>query len=283
MFTGILGRKVGMTQIYSESGESIPVTVLEAGPCPVLGIRTVENDGYSAVQLGYQDKKRPAGNRKRSRSSQASRSERGQVTNRLGSKRQEKRAGQVAPTPKAECEPQKFIREFRGDAPDEIEIGTLVDVSGFHPTLADLPTLLKELAEKNKIDPEDVGWQAQLKKKKPLDYRDCLNSIMSVDVTGTSKGRGYAGVMKRHNFAGQRASHVVKKVHRHAGGTGMSAAPSRLFKGKRMAGQYGNATITTRNLKVAVVDQENNLLLVRGAVPGPNGGYVVIRETNKFN
>ena len=106
---------------------------------------------------------------------------------------------------------------------------------------------------------------------------------MSVDVTGTSKGRGYAGVMKRHNFAGQRASHGVKKVHRHAGGTGMSAAPSRLFKGKRMAGQYGNATITTRNLKVAVVDQENNLLLVRGAVPGPNGGYVVIRETNKFN
>ena len=115
MFTGILGRKVGMTQIYSESGESIPVTVLEAGPCPVLGIRTVERDGYSALQLGYQDKKRPVGKRKRP--SQASRSERGQVTNRLGSQRQEKRTGGVERTPKAECEPQKFIREFRGDAP----------------------------------------------------------------------------------------------------------------------------------------------------------------------
>ena len=103
----------------------------------------------------------------------------------------------------------------------------------------------------------------------------------AVDVVGTSKGRGTAGVMKRHNFAGQRASHGVKKVHRHAGGTGMSASPSRLFKGKRMAGQYGNQRVTARNLKVVRVDAENNVLLVRGAVPGPNGGYVVIKETNK--
>ena len=95
------------------------------------------------------------------------------------------------------------------------------------------------------------------------------------------KGRGFAGVMKRHNFHGQRASHGVKKVHRHAGGTGMSASPSRLFKGKRMAGQYGNAQTTVRNLKVVGVDSENDLLLVRGAIPGPNGGFVVIRETNK--
>ena len=99
-------------------------------------------------------------------------------------------------------------------------------------------------------------------------------------MTGTSKGRGYAGVMKRHNFSGQRASHGVKKVHRHAGGTGMSASPSRVFKGRRMAGQYGNARITVRNLKVYGVDEANNLLLVRGAVPGPNGGWLVIRETN---
>ena len=281
MLTGILGRKVGMTQIYGESGEMIPVTVLEAGPCPILQIRTVERDGYSAVQLGFLDKKRPAGNRGRSRQSQASRSERGQVTNRLGSQRQARRDANVEPTPKAECEPQKFIRELRDADPGDAAVGGIVDVSGFQPTLADLPTLLKSLAEKNKIDPANVGWQSQLQKKKPLEYRDCLKSVISVDITGTSKGRGYAGVMKRHNFAGQRATHGVKKVHRHAGGTGMSASPSRLFKGKRMAGQYGNATVTTRNLKVAAVDKENNLLLVRGAVPGPNGGYVVIRETNK--
>ncbi len=108
-----------------------------------------------------------------------------------------------------------------------------------------------------------------------------LAEVAAVDVTGISKGRGFAGVMKRHNFSGQRASHGVKKVHRHAGGTGMSASPSRVFKGARMAGQYGNARVTVRNLKVYRVDEANNLLLVNGAVPGPNGGWLVIRETNK--
>ena len=109
-----------------------------------------------------------------------------------------------------------------------------------------------------------------------------LSETARVDIIGLSKGRGFAGVMKRHNFAGQRASHGVKKCHRHAGGTGMSAYPSRLFKGKRMAGQYGNAKTTSRNIKVVKVDEENNLLLVNGSVPGPNGGYVVIKETNKL-
>ncbi len=107
-----------------------------------------------------------------------------------------------------------------------------------------------------------------------------LESVAAVDVVGTSKGRGFSGVMKRHNFSGQRATHGVKKVHRHAGGTGCSAYPSRVFKGKRMAGQYGNAKTTSRNLKVVRVDADNNLLLVHGAVPGPNGGYVVIQATN---
>ena len=97
---------------------------------------------------------------------------------------------------------------------------------------------------------------------------------------GISKGRGTAGVMKRHNFSGQRATHGVKKCHRHAGGTGMSAYPSRTFKGKRMAGRYGNAQVTVRNLNLVRVDEENNLLLVEGAVPGPTGGYLVVRETN---
>ena len=99
---------------------------------------------------------------------------------------------------------------------------------------------------------------------------------------GTSKGRGFSGVMKRHNFSGQRASHGVKKVHRHAGGTGCSASPGRLFKGRRMSGQYGNGRVSVRNLQIVRVDEENGLLLIRGAVPGPNGGYLIISETNKL-
>ena len=111
---------------------------------------------------------------------------------------------------------------------------------------------------------------------------DVFSEIKAVDVIGTSKGRGTAGVMKRHNFHGQRASHGVKKCHRHLGGTGCSASPSRLFKGKKMAGQYGSARCTARNLKVVKIDVENNLLVVRGAVPGPNGGFVMIRQANKL-
>ena len=111
---------------------------------------------------------------------------------------------------------------------------------------------------------------------------DVFSEIKAVDVVGTSKGRGTAGAMKRHNFRGQRASHGVKKVHRHVGGSGCSADPSRLFKGKKMAGRYGNVRCTARNLKVVQIDVENNLLVVCGAVPGPNGGFVMIQQTNKL-
>jgi large subunit ribosomal protein L3 len=226
MAPGILGKKVGMTQIFLEDGTAVPVTVIEAGPCDVLQVRSEERDGYQAVQLGYQDKPRRL----------AARSERGHVA-KLDSKTQKKRAaGGVEAVAKADCEPKRFIREFRG--PTDLEVGAQVGV-------------------------------------------DVFAEVKAVDVVGTSKGRGYAGVMKRHNFSGQRATHGVKKVHRHAGGTGCSAYPSRVFKGKRMAGQYGNARVTMRNLQLVKVDAENNLLLVRGAVPGPNGGYVVVRETNK--
>ena len=238
MAKGILGRKVGMTQIYDESGRAIPVTVIEAGPCHVLQLKSLETDGYEAIQLGFLDKKRPVESKRRSRRSQARRSERGHVASKLNSKRSRKRsAAGVQLLPKADCEPKRFVRELRGSA-GNLKVGDQV-------TVAD------------------------------------LEEVKSVDVTGTSKGRGYAGVMKRHNFHGQRATHGVKKVHRHAGSTGMSAAPSRLFKGKRMAGQYGNARTTVRNLRVVRFEQEHNLLLVRGAVPGPNGGFLVIRETNK--
>ena len=165
-----------------------------------------------------------------------SRAERGQVA-KINSKRSRALAAAgVEPSVRPDCEPKRFVREFRGST-EGFEVG------------------------------QEVGV-------------DCLAEITNVDVTGTSKGRGFAGVMKRHNFAGQRATHGVKKVHRHAGGTGCSASPSRTFKGRRMGGQYGNARITMRNLQVVKVDVENNLLLVRGAVPGPNGGYVIVRETN---
>ena len=237
MAKGILGRKVGMTQVFNpETGIATPVTVIEAGPCTVLQLRTEERDGYSAVQLGFLDKKRPKdGNR--IRQSQASRAERGHVAD-IKSKRSKAlaAAGVEAPA-KAGCDPKKFVRELRGST-EGLEVGQDVKV-------------------------------------------DVLAETGRVDVIGVSKGRGFSGVMKRHNFSGQRASHGVKKCHRHAGGTGMSAWPSRTFRGKRMAGQFGNTRVTTRNLNLVRVDEENNLLLVEGAVPGPNGGMLVIRETNK--
>lgn len=122
------------------------------------------------------------------------------------------------------------------------------------------------------VDGYEVGQELKV---------DVFSEIKAVDVVGTSKGRGMAGAMKRHNFRGQRASHGVKKCHRHLGGTGCSASPSRLFKGRKMAGQYGNVRCTARNLQVVKIDVDNNLLVVRGAVPGPNGGLVMIKETNK--
>jgi large subunit ribosomal protein L3 len=228
MAKGILGQKVGMTQVYDDSGNAIPVTVIQAGPCHVLQLRTAERDGYEAVQLGFGDKPRRL----------ASRSERGHVA-KLSSKRSRKRAAAgIESVSKADCEPKRFVREFRGAA-EGYEVGQAVAV-------------------------------------------DILEGVLSVDVTATCKGRGFQGVMRRHNFSGQRASHGVKKVHRHPGGTGCSATPSRTIKGRRMAGQYGNVRVTQRNLRVVRIDTENNLLLVRGAVPGPNGGYVVISETNKL-
>lgn len=230
MTKGILGRKVGMTQIYDEAGNAIPVTVVEAGPCRVLQVRTQERDGYEAVQLGFLDKPRRL----------ASRSERGHVA-ALSSKRGNRReAAGVVAAEKANSEPKRFIRELRGAAGDS-KVG------------------------------QDITVEA-------------MADVKAVDIIGISKGRGFSGAMKRHNFAGQRASHGVKKVHRHMGGTGALAANrggGRMKKGKKMPGQFGSARITVRNVRLVRVDKENNLLLLNGSVPGPNGGYIVIQETNK--
>jgi len=230
MSVGLLGRKIGMTQVYDESGEITPVTVIQAGPCVVLQIRTLERDGYEAVQVGFDDKPRRL----------ARQSERGHVA-AIKSKRARSRAAAGVEAPaKADCEPKRFVREFRTDGEKcECEVGQELTVELF----AD---------------------------------------VTDVDVIGYSKGRGMAGVMKRHNFAGQRASHGVKRVHRHPGSIGQSADPSRVLKGTKMAGRYGGARTTVRNLDLARVDAENGLLLVKGAVPGPKGGYVMIRKTNKL-
>ena len=230
MTKGILGRKVGMTQIYDETGNCIPVTVVQAGPCRVLQVRTLERDGYEAIQLGFLDKPRRL----------ARKSERGHVA-RLESKRSKKLAtAGVQVADKAGGEPKRFVRELRGPT-GEMKVGQDVTV-------------------------------------------ESLAEVKAVDITGLTKGRGFSGVMKRHNFKGQRATHGVKKVHRHMGGTGALAANrggGRMKKGKKMPGQYGHERVTIRNVKLARVDKDNNLLLVHGAVPGPNGSYVIVRETTR--
>lgn len=243
MPVGLLGRKIGMTRVYDED-RIVPVTVIEAGPCTVLRLRTLEKDGYEAVQIGFEDnlsekdKARSANERKRSR---ASRADRGQVAN-IGSKRQKAlQAAGVEVAPKADCEPKKHVREFRTDGESHgLTVGDDINVSVF-------------------------------------------DGVTHVDVVGTSKGRGFAGVMKRHNFQGQRASHGAKRIHRHGGSIGMSADPSRVLKGTRMGGQMGAQKATERHLKVVAVNTDNNTILVKGAIPGPNGGLVLVRHTNKLD
>lgn len=235
MALGMLGVKVGMTQVYDEQGKLAPVTVLEVGPCPILQVRTPERDGYHALQLGFKDKKR----------SRASRAERGHVAANLSSKRRAARQAAGVPIPpKADCQPQKFIREFRLEAApaENLKVGAV------------------------------------------LNAVDVFQSVPRVDVIGTSKGRGFTGVMKRHNFQGLPASHGAKKVHRSVGSIGSHASnrgSGRPKKGHKACGQYGNAQVTVRNLKIVKIDKDNNVVLVRGAIPGPNGGLILIRPTNK--
>jgi large subunit ribosomal protein L3 len=206
---GILGRKLGMTQVFDSGNRVVPVTVIEAGPCRVVQIKTPERDGYAAVQLAFGDTK----------ASRLTKPELGHL--------------KVADAP-----PAKYLAELRVD-----------DVSGF------------ELGQVLKADVFAAGER--------------------VDVTGISKGKGFAGVMKRHNFAGQGAAHGNHKKHRAPGAIGACATPARVFKGLRMAGQYGSARVTTLNLEVVEGDAERNLLLVKGSVPGANGGLVFVRSAVK--
>lgn len=219
MSRGLLGRKVGMTQVFDNRGAVVPVTVVAAGPCVVLRLRTKERDGYSAAQLGFEDKPRRL----------SSRAERGSVAVLDAAK-----PGKLE---RPGCEPKRFIREFR-DAP-EYTVGQVL-------TVADLAECPK------------------------------------VDVIGVSKGRGFAGVMKRHHFSGVCASHGVKKVHRSGGSTGQSTDPGKVFKGTKMPGRMGGTRVTVRGLRLWQADAEAGMLLLKGAIPGYSGGYVVVRETNCY-
>jgi large subunit ribosomal protein L3 len=228
---GLIGLKVGMTQVYDDKGKIAPVTVLQLGPCPVLQVKTKDGaDKYDAVQLGYGEKSRK----------RATRAERGHTSADMTSRR---RQANVPLAPKANTEPPRYIREFRLEQPTELKVGEAV-----------------------------------------LTVADVFKDVPSVDVIGTCKGRGFTGPMKRHNFQGLPASHGAKKVHRSGGSIGSMASnrgSGRPKKGHGAAGRYGGTRTTVRNLTVVRIDAENHLLLVRGAVPGPNGGFIMVRPTNK--
>lgn len=209
MKKGLIGKKIGMTQIFDEAGNVVPVTVVEAGPCTVTQIKTMENDGYEAIQVSFGDVK----------VSRVNKPMKGHFD-------------------KADVAPKKTLKEFRLDSIDGIEVGNIL-----------------------KADTFEVGEV--------------------VDVKGTSKGHGTAGAIKRWNFSRLRMTHGTGPNHRHAGSLGACSSPSRVFKGKKMAGHYGHETVTVQNLKIAKVDAENNLIAIKGAIPGPKGGIVVIADAVK--
>jgi large subunit ribosomal protein L3 len=206
---GVLGTKLGMTQVFSDDGRIVPVTVVQAGPCVVTAVRTPASDGYSAVQLGY-----------------------GEIDPRRVTKPV---AGHFA---KAGVTPRRYLAELRTSDADSYTLGQEITAGVF--SAGDL-----------------------------------------VDVTGRSKGKGTAGVMKRHGFGGLGASHGTQRKHRAPGAIGGCATPGRVFKGLRMAGRMGNARTTVARLTVHAVDTERGLLLIKGAVPGPPGGLVLVRSAAK--
>ena len=209
MKKGLIGKKIGMTQIFDENGNVIPVTVVEAGPCTVTQIKTEENDGYQAVQLGFGDVKVARVNKP-----------------------------MKGHFDKADVAPKRTLKEFRLESIDGIEVGNILKADTF---------------EAGEI----------------------------VDVQGTSKGHGTAGAIKRWNFSRLRMTHGTGPNHRHQGSLGACSSPSRVFKGRKMAGHYGHETVTVQNLTVAKSDAENNLIAIKGAIPGPKGGIVVIKNAVK--
>lgn len=209
MKKGLVGKKLGMTQLFDAKGNVVPVTVLEVGPCVVSQKKTVENDGYEAVQIGYCDLK--------------------------ASKVNKPMKGHFA---KGDVAPKKVLREFRLEDTSALNIGDVLKA-------------------------------------------DLFSEGERVDVRGTSKGKGYAGVIKRWNFSRLKMSHGTGPVARHGGSLGACSTPSRVMKGKKMAGHLGHERVTVQNLDVVKVDAENNIIAVKGAVPGPKGGIVVLFDSVK--
>ena len=208
MKKGLIGKKIGMTQLFDENGKVIPVTVVEAGPCTVVQKKTIENDGYAAVQVGYGDVK---------------------VT-----KVNKPMAGHFK---KADVAPKKVLKEFRLEDTDSVNVGDILKA-------------------------------------------DIFAAGDRVDVVGTSKGKGTAGVIKRWNFSRLKETHGTGPVHRHGGSLGV-IDPARIFKGKKMAGHLGAEKVTVQNLDIVKVDVENNLIAIKGAIPGPKNGIVVIADSVK--
>ena len=209
MKKGLLGKKLGMTQLFDETGKIVPVTVVEAGPCVVVQKKTVENDGYEAVQVGFADMKEKNVNKPM--------------------KGHCEKAGVTA---------KRFLKEFKLEDAASMNVGDEIKADVF--------------AEGEKVD-----------------------------ITGTSKGHGFAGAIKRHNQHRLKETHGTGPVHRHAGSMGACSDPSRVFKGKKLPGHMGCDTVTIQNLDVVCVDVEKNLLLVRGAIPGPKGGLVIVKSAVK--
>ena len=209
MKKGLIGKKIGMTQIFDEKGNVIPVTVIECGPCVVAQKKTAENDGYDAIQLGFMDAK----------AKHMTKAEQGHFG---------KNGLQI----------KKHLKEFRYDDCSKYNVGDVITVDTF------------AAGEK-------------------------------VDITGMTKGHGYSGVVKRWNCHKLRMTHGVGPVHRQPGSMGANSSPSRIFKNKKMAGQYGNEQVTVQNLKVVKIDSENNLIAVKGAVPGAKNGIVFVRNSVK--
>lgn len=209
MQKGLIGKKLGMTQLFDEKGNVVPVTVIEAGPCVVSQIKTIENDGYEAIQVGFGDLK--------------------------ASKVNKPMKGHFA---KADVAPKKVLREFRVSDISSYKVGDLMKA-------------------------------------------DLFAAGDHIDVTGTSKGKGWAGTIKRWNFSRLKETHGTGPVHRHGGSLGASSTPSRVMKGKKMAGHLGAERVTIQNLDIVKVDAENNIIAVKGAIPGPKGGIVVIADSVK--
>lgn len=209
MKKGIVGKKLGMTQLFDENGNVVPVTVIEAGPCVVSQKKTAENDGYDALQIGYADVK--------------------------ASKVSKPAKGHFA---KGDIAPKKVLRELRLEDTSTLNVGDIIKA-------------------------------------------DIFTEGEAVDVRGTSKGKGYSGTIKRWNFARLKESHGTGPVHRHGGSLGACSTPSRVFKGKKMAGHLGHERVTVQNLSVVKVDAEKNIIAVKGAVPGPKGGIVVLFDSVK--